>query len=83
MVKKGDAAQQEAVLVELPVDRSIDGASWTLHIDTQLSVEQSNALRQLTSALDKHQARTQNGQRVVNHAGAVRWMLEQLAQQLA
>lgn len=81
MVKK--AEQAEAVLVELPIDRSVTDCSWAVHINTQLTPEQSNALRKLASALDKHQATTKNGQRVTNPSGAIRWMLEQIAEQVA
>lgn len=81
MVKK--AEQAEAVMVELPIDRSVVDVGWSLHVDTQLTPEQSNSLRKLASALDKHQATTRNGQRVTNPAGAVRWMLEQVAEQIA
>ncbi len=74
---KDEKASPEAVLIEVPV-AEVPPATWGLHINTHLSIEQSLALRRVTAALDQRLARLSNGQRVVNASAALKYLLEQI-----
>jgi hypothetical protein len=64
-------------LIEVPV-AEVPLATWGLHVNTHLTLEQSNVLRRITAALDGQLARLANGQRVVNPCGALKYLLEQV-----
>ena len=73
------AAANDSALVEVPLPE-VERQSWGLHLNAQLSPDQSHALRRLTVGLDRSLATLANGQRVVNATGAVKYLLELLAQ---
>lgn len=68
-----------SAVIEVPICRETPEADFCLHIDTRLSLDQSNAIRKAAAALDRQQARLSGGKRVVNPTDAVKFMLERLA----
>lgn len=67
----------DSVLVEVPI-AEVPLATWGLHINTHLTLEQSHALRRVTAALDERLIRLSNGRRVINPCDALRYLLEQI-----
>ena len=53
------------------------------HVDAELDLRHPAALRHIFCALDRTGARLANGQPVHRQADVVRWMLEQIAKQIA
>lgn len=74
---KNESSQPESVLIEVPV-MEVPPQTWSYHINTRLTPEQSHALRRVTAALDARLARLENNQRVVNVSGALKYLLEQI-----
>ena len=74
---KDDKTPPESVLVEVPI-AEVPPATWGLHINTHLTLEQSLALRRVTAALDQRLAKLSNGQRVVNACGALKYLIEHI-----
>ncbi len=75
---KDDKTPPEAVLIEVPL-AEVPPATWGLHINTHLSLDQSLALRRVTAALDRRLARLSSGRRVVNPCDALKYVLEQIS----
>ena len=67
----------DTVLIEVPI-AEVPAATWGLHINTHLSLDQSFALRRAREALDRRQATLSNGRRVVSHCDALKYVLEQI-----
>jgi hypothetical protein len=74
---KEEKTLPEAVLIEVPLSE-VPPATWGLHINTHLSIEQSHVLRGITAALDDRLARLSNGRRVINPCDALKYLLEQV-----
>ena len=68
----------ETTLVEIVIDRSVEPTTWGLHIDCELTQEQSLALRRVASALDGQRAVLRNGRRVTESTHALKYLLEQI-----
>ncbi len=75
-LKQGEIGP-DTVLIEVPV-ADVPEATWGLHINTHLTVDQSNWLRRVTAALDRRLARLSNGRRVVNPCDALKYLVEQI-----
>jgi len=78
------------VTIAAPMDTTADAAPFRTHLDLHLTREQGTALRQLAAGLDDAKACSNCGpncrrgpRRVTNPQGAVRWLLEELARQVA
>ncbi len=65
------------VLFEFPI-ADVPPATWGLHINTHLSLDQSRTLRLMTAALNSRLARLSNGRRVINPCDALKYVLEQI-----
>lgn len=74
---KDENPKPDSVLIDVPLVE-VPPATWGLHINTHLSLEQSHALRRVTAALDERLVRLSNGQRVVNPCDALKFVLEQI-----
>ncbi len=70
--------EEASVLIELPT-AEVALTTWGLHINVHLTPKQSCALRRMAAGLDRAQARLENGQRVVSHNDAFKFLLEQAA----
>lgn len=79
-VQTREAGQQ--VTVQLPVCQPEGNEYIPLKIEARLTDRQARALFALRNALDRQTATTDNGQRVVQNPDALRWLLEQIADQL-
>ncbi len=77
---KEEKTLPEAVLIEVPI-AEVPPATWGLHINTHLSLDQSYALRRVTSALDRRLARLSNGRRVINPCDALKYLLERVCEE--
>jgi len=63
----------------IPIDRETEIPSqFMVRIDTVIPVNSSEGFRRFVLALDQQQATLENGHRVVNPAGAVKWIAEQI-----
>ena len=74
---KDERSTPETVLIEVPI-AEVPPATWGLHINTHLSLDQSFALRRITAALDQRLVRLSNGRRVVNACDTLKYLLEQI-----
>jgi hypothetical protein len=74
-----EKTEPNSVLIEVPIAEVLP-ATWGLHINTHLTLEQSHVLRRITSALDGQLARLSNGRRVVSHCDGLKYLLEQVRQ---
>ena len=74
---KDEKPTPDSVLIEVPVVE-VPLATWGLHINTHLSLDQSLALRRLTAALDGRLERLSNGRRVINPCDALKYLLERI-----
>ena len=73
---------ERTVVIELPIG-PLGGGYRPRHVDVQLrTAAQRGALRQVLSGLDHAGDRTADKRRVTNNAEAVRWLLEQIAEQI-
>ncbi len=77
---KDEKPTPDTVLVEVPI-AEVPPATWGLHINTHLSLDQSHALRRVTSALDRRLARLSNGRRVINPCDALKYLLERVCEE--
>ncbi len=75
---KQEETRSDTVSIEVPV-AEVPEATWGLHINTHLTVEQSDALRRITAALDERLTRLANGRRVINPGDALKYLLERIA----
>jgi hypothetical protein len=75
---KNQTPDPESMLIEVPL-ADVLPATWGLHINTHLTLNQSHALRRLTSALDQRLSRLANGRRIVNSTDAVKYLLERIS----
>jgi len=73
-------------MIEIPDVRGLTAPSFMLnlgsrrmHMEAKLVGDQAIALRVLTAALDRQQAKTKSGERVVKPIHALRWLLDQVA----
>jgi len=67
--------------IEVPLTATIlDGCYISTHVEVRMSREQGLTLRRLHLALDAQGARLANGHRVIHAPDAVKWLLEQLAE---
>jgi hypothetical protein len=80
MPKAKEITAPDSVMITVPL-AAVPPATWGLHINTHLTIEQSNTLRRLTAAFDGQLARLANGRRVVNSCDALKYLLEQVRQQ--
>ena len=77
---KDENPSPNSVLIEVPVGEVLP-ATWGLHVNTHLTLDQSHALRRITAALDERLARLSNGRRVINPCDALKYVLEQVCAQ--
>ena len=77
---KDEKPSPNSVLIEVPVGEVLP-ATWGLHVNTHLTLDQSHALRRITAALDERLARLSNGRRVINPCDALKYVLEQVCAQ--
>ncbi len=75
---KDETPEPNSVLIEVPL-AEVPPATWGLHINTHLTIEQSHALRRVAAALDGRLVRLSNGRRVVSHCDAIRYLCERIA----
>lgn len=68
----------ETTILEVAIDRNVQGTNWGLHIDCELTAGQSVAIRRVAAALDRSGARLANGRRVVEPTAAIKYLLEQI-----
>lgn len=68
--------------IELPVCPPEGKEYIPRKLEARLNDRQARALFALRNALDRQTATTDNGQRVVYNPDAIRWLLEQIADQL-
>lgn len=64
--------------ITIPTAEPPKGGYISQHCDVQLDRDQARTLRRIVEGLDRQQATTKNGKRVLKPADAVRWMLENL-----
>jgi hypothetical protein len=76
-------ADSRAVQIEIPLTGQSPPTEFTFHVDCKLSPQQSTVARRIAQQLDFQNARLKNGQRIINVHGALKWLLEQIADQLA
>jgi hypothetical protein len=76
----GEVALIEAELM-LPMAPATTSAYIPTHVDVHLSVTQAAALRRVFDGLQARAVRLENGRFVQTGADAVRWILEQVAEQ--
>ncbi|MGD9720556.1 MAG: hypothetical protein AB7E98_05935 [Pirellulales bacterium] len=74
---KDERPGPDSVLIEVPI-AEVPPATWGLHINTHLTLEQSHALRRVTAALDERLVRLSNSRRVINPCDALKYLLEQI-----
>ncbi len=79
MATASSSTPQPSVKIDVAFARDYPAVTWALHINTKLTVDQTNALRRIADALDRQQATLANGRRVVTPAEALRYLLEQVA----
>lgn len=77
---KPTAAKMDGnVALAIPVEPVPDNSYIARHIDFQLTQVQLDALARIQHGLIRDRATLANGQLVQNAPGAVRWLLEQVA----
>lgn len=79
MATASSKTPEESVQIDIAYAREFPAVTWALHVNTKLTVDQTNALRRIADALDRQQATLANGRRVVTPAEALRYLLEQVA----
>ena len=82
----GDATRlsqgSRVVLIEIPLTETSPPTEFVFHVDCKLTPQQSTVARRLAQQLDFQNARLENGQRIVNVHGAIKWLLEEIASKL-
>jgi hypothetical protein len=69
--------EQELVAeISIPISEELS-REFPIHLDVTLPPPSATTLRRIAIALDRQQARTSDGQRVVKPTQALRWLLEQ------
>ena len=72
-----EATRDELVAeVSIPISEEL-AREFPIHLDVTLPPPSATTLRRIAIALDRRQARTSDGQRVVKPMQALRWLLEQ------
>jgi hypothetical protein len=71
------------VEIEVPLTAQAPPTEFVFHVDCKLTPQQSTVARRIAQQLDFQNARLNNGQRIVNVHGALKWLLEQIADELA
>mgnify|MGYP003381954237 CR=1 FL=1 len=71
-----------AVRIEIPLTGHPPATEFVFHVDCKLTPQQSTVARRIAQQLDFQNARLNNGQRIVNVHGALKWVLEQIANQI-
>ena len=69
------------VQIEVPLSKQPPPTEFVLHVDCKLTPQQSTVARRIAQQLDFQNATLDNGQRIVNVHGALKWLLEQIAKQ--
>jgi hypothetical protein len=75
-------ADSLAVQIEIPLTGQPPPTEFVFHVDCKLTPQQSTVARRIAQQLDFQNACLDNGQRIVNVHGALKWMLEQVSKQL-
>ena len=70
------------VQIEIPVTPQAPPTEFVFHVDCKLTPQQSTVARRIAQQLDHQNACLNNGQRIVNVHGALKWLLEQIAKEL-
>jgi hypothetical protein len=76
------AEARRAVQIEIPLTSQPLPTEFVFHVDCKLTPQQSTVARRIAQQLDLQNACLENGQRIVNVHGALKWLLEQIAKQL-
>lgn len=69
------------VLIEIPLTEQPPPTEFVFHVDCKLTPQQSTVARRIAQQLDCQNECLNNGQRIVNVHGALKWLLEQIAKQ--
>ena len=75
------AEEQPVVLIEVPLAIQQPPTEFIVHVDLKLTPQQSTIARRIAQQLDLQHARLNNGQRIINVHGAIKWLLEQIAKE--
>lgn len=70
-------SNQSELSIEVPYAADVEAVSWGIHLNLQLSPDQTNTLRRIAEGLDRQRATLANGRRVVTPSDAIRYLLEQ------
>ena len=71
-----------AVQIEIPLTGQPPPTEFVFHVDCKFTPQQSSVARRIAQQLDLQNARLDNGQRIVNVHGALKWLLEEIAKKL-
>lgn len=66
------------VQIDIPVTLQPPPTEFVFHVDCKLTPQQSTVARRIAQQLDRQNACLNNGQRIVNVHGALKWLLERL-----
>ena len=70
------------VQIEIPLTGQPPPTEFVFHVDCKLTPQQSTVARRIAQQLDLQNACLNNGQRIVNVHGAMKWLLEEIGRQL-
>lgn len=73
---------RQIVQIEVPLTEQPPPTEFVFHVDCKLTPQQSTVARRLAQQLDLQNACLNNGQRIVNVHGALKWLLEQIGNEL-
>jgi hypothetical protein len=76
LVPRSKLAEELVAEVSIPISEEL-AREFPIHLDVTLPPPSATTLRRIAIALDRQQARTSDGQRVVKPTQALRWLLEQ------
>lgn len=74
-----EVTNQDSVMVELPLGELPGKGYLSKHIDVSLNAKQAKALRRVTIGAENAGRRLANGRRIVDNPGAIRHILEKIA----
>lgn len=78
---KPEVNANDLITVEAPLGDLIPDQYEPRHVDAHLTAQQARALRRLRNGLDERHERLRGGKVVQTAPDAVRWLLEQLAEE--